>query len=190
MIGMSTGFTLRSMKDLYCNNSIIKTGTMIAGVMLASCANNDNNDKRDEKNKICFSDLTDKAKRTFAEQLEVESTKLQYEVNRLKLDENDINEDGTLTARGVRKKGNADHGKIKENCMFLSASLPAVSKSVIVTNNRYTLNKDNTNETLTTSVEQKEINDKVRANAEAKITEVLKESIKTDDKIDVLVLSS
>ena len=44
---------------------------------------------------------------------------LQAEINGLKLDKDDINEKGELTASGLQKKKNAEDGKIKETLKFL-----------------------------------------------------------------------
>ena len=44
---------------------------------------------------------------------------LQAKIDELKLDKDDINEKGELTASGLQKKKNAGDGKIKETLKFL-----------------------------------------------------------------------
>ena len=44
---------------------------------------------------------------------------LQAKIDELKLDKDDINEKGELTASGLQKKKNAGYGKIKETLKFL-----------------------------------------------------------------------
>ena len=93
---------------------------MIAGVMLASCANNDNNDnndKKDEKNKnqITLNTLSKEARETLAGQLGVEVANLQTAVNKFKLDTDDIDETtGELKPSGALKKRKVLNAEITE----------------------------------------------------------------------------